>query len=200
MNDQNFDVPVLSYLYNIAESLIDFKEIREGDTIRFLPGIRNDYILLWNGTNLEALPTREDEILDDDSGNLSSNIIIQNYPLVDYFRYTIAHNQIVWLQIINCKLLYKIGGLINKWETSDGYIVYSTITDLKGQSNIHGNPAPFDYLTGDTLVNFDEHIERYNEDFSEKDLKKLIKQVRKDVTETLNTNRLLLRDSDFEVQ
>lgn len=187
----------MNYFESLAKSVMDFKEIREGDTIRFLNrGIRNEYVLIWNGTKLESLFAERNEILDDDAGNLPIDIIIQNYPLVDYFRFTIAHNRIVWLRYTRNKLLDKIAGLIYKFETSDGYIVYSQFGHLPFGETI----SDFDYLTGDSLYAFEEHMERVFEDHeSETKIEEIIAQVRADVIETLKTNRLVLRDSDFEV-
>jgi hypothetical protein len=85
-------------LNKIISENLDIKKIRCGDIIRFQTLIdygyddKNGGVMIYNGTKFIPLGY---EIRD--SGYLPDEFNIINFPIVNYFEYTIGYNDIVWL-------------------------------------------------------------------------------------------------------
>lgn len=185
----------LKELQRMAKSLLEFKTITQGDTIRFGTGDRNDYVLVWNGSELVELINYLD-----DYGSLSPDILIQDYPLVDYFKYTIDHNEIVWLKADpnQVKLIANFQNVFYKYQIgsdpNNSYIVYTRVKELFKNGNIQF----FDYITVDNrrhLLGFIDEV--MHEELSPHALRELIRSVKTDLKETFKQTRLILKESDY---
>lgn len=106
----------------ILKEFITINNIRIGDTVRLAQFgyYRNDGVLIYDGTQLIVLDNTLDEY-----DNLPAQILINEYPIVDYFEETISHNNIVRFNTNNTRLQ-----LISKFEEKEySFYKYNTIGD-----------------------------------------------------------------------
>lgn len=200
--------------YNtIYQSISPFiQKLRQGDIVEFsvpqyidLPSnsllkslARGDknLTLIWNDSRFESLSMEVDIRY-----NLPQNIFIQEYPIVDYFRYSIYQNNLVWLKTIKDRnykfdytLLESFSDYIDKYQTGDGYIVYAN-RNYNFDRMYKDSEIPLDYLTNSNLDSFYDYLENwFGDDISYEEKEEVIEDIR----ETLKTNRLVLSQSNLE--
>lgn len=115
----------IKQLEQLAKKQINFDKLKRGDIIYFGFSNRstgyNSNILIYNGKYLENLSN--DINL---SGNIPKNYTVDQFPVANYFEYTIAYNKIVWYKKTtneDLKLL-EIVGEFQKYQTPEGYVIY----------------------------------------------------------------------------
>lgn len=179
---------LLQELTEIAKQYFDFSKLRAGDTLRFLPGDLYQCLLIWDGTQLLYLPTNYDR-----DGNLPLEIIIQDYPLVDYFKFTLRADRIIWLRSTEkeLKLLKTFGDKFWKFQTTDGYIIYADKFE-ESKTYMKHTILPYDYLTNLNQREF----RLYLEDINIVDLKTTV-EIMADFNNTLLEHRLVLSTSEY---
>lgn len=179
----------ISKLEKWARDGIDFTKLRRGDVIFFpkrnMKRDRNDMIVIYNGKHLQFLSD-----FPDDYANLPKDISINDYPLVDYFRYTIEHNHIIWYKVPKDKKLVLIGNIAgaNKYLTSDNYIIY-----------YNGNPKKYFHNLDSILFSYSEvEFADYMEERNYPAFLEAEMLIRTNIEEERKSNTKILFQSGFD--
>jgi hypothetical protein len=121
----DYEIVVNNVLTNkvLAKLYPKNNRIRKGDTIRLMQqgNYRNDGVFVYNGEKFLDLSDQIDEY-----GNLPKDIHINDYPIMEYFKYTIHHNNIVPFDTTDQKIVSKVE---YKIETPDHLPIYLYKTD-----------------------------------------------------------------------